>query len=82
MPRVPRDLSGRELCRLLVALGYQITRELGSHIRLTRTVEGARHSITIPDHCPIKIGTLNAILAQVAEEQKISKKSLIGRLFE
>jgi predicted RNA binding protein YcfA (HicA-like mRNA interferase family) len=74
MPKVPRDLSGRELRGLLEAFGYQITRELGSHIRLTRTVEGARHSI--------KIGTLNSVLAQVAEEQKISKKLLIERLFK
>jgi predicted RNA binding protein YcfA (HicA-like mRNA interferase family) len=82
MPKVPRDLSGRELCGLLEAFGYQITRELGSNIRLTRTVEGARRSITIPDHRPIKIGTLNSVLAQIAEEQKISKKSLIEKLFQ
>jgi len=34
MPRIPRDISGRELARLLKKYGYEITRETGSHISL------------------------------------------------
>jgi predicted RNA binding protein YcfA (HicA-like mRNA interferase family) len=33
--RLPRDLSGVDLAKLLQKLGYQITRQAGSHIRLT-----------------------------------------------
>jgi predicted RNA binding protein YcfA (HicA-like mRNA interferase family) len=33
--RLPRDLSGRELARALRQYGYAVTRETGSHMRLT-----------------------------------------------
>ena len=33
--RVPRDISGDQLANALKPLGYQITRQTGSHIRLT-----------------------------------------------
>lgn len=35
--RLPRDLSGRELAKLLEKLGYRATRQKGSHVRLTTT---------------------------------------------
>ena len=34
-PRLPRDLNGVELARALAVLGYHVTRQAGSHIRLT-----------------------------------------------
>ena len=33
--RLPRDLSGQELARALRRLGYEVTRQRGSHIRVT-----------------------------------------------
>jgi predicted RNA binding protein YcfA (HicA-like mRNA interferase family) len=75
--KIPRDLSGRELCKILDNFGYSVTRQSGSHIRLTSHQMGTEHSITIPDHNPIKIGTLNKILQDVAEHLKISKESLL-----
>ncbi|WHZ27981.1 MAG: hypothetical protein OJF51_002779 [Nitrospira sp.] len=33
--RLPRDLSGRDLAQTLRKLGYSITRQAGSHLRLT-----------------------------------------------
>jgi hypothetical protein len=33
--RLPRDLSGEELIRKLRRLGYEQTRQTGSHVRLT-----------------------------------------------
>lgn len=33
--RLPRDLSGIELAKLLSQFGYYIDRQTGSHIRLT-----------------------------------------------
>lgn len=38
--RIPRDLSGQELTGLLKRYGYQITRQTGSHLRLTTTMKG------------------------------------------
>lgn len=58
--RIPRDLSGQELTGLLKRYGYQITRQTGSHLRLTTTMKGEHH-ITIPKHKPLKVGTLSSL---------------------
>jgi len=55
--RLPRDLSGIQLAKLLESRGYMLTRKKGSHMRLTTLVQGAHH-ITIPDHDSLRIGTL------------------------
>ena len=56
MPKIPRDISGRELARLLKRYGYEINRETGSHIRLVSKFKEEEHKITVPDHHPIKSG--------------------------
>jgi len=81
MHKIPRDLSGRELARLLEKYGYKIRRETGSHIRLVSTLKDEEHKITIPDHITIKIGTLNSILNDIADYLKMDKKELINKLF-
>lgn len=78
--KMPRDISGRELIRYLKPLGYEITRQSGSHIRLTTGQQG-QHHITIPDHDPLKIGTLSAILADIATHFSKSKEQLLQELF-
>ncbi len=82
MPKIPRDISGRELARLLTIYQYKITRESGSHIRLVSDLQNTEHKMTIPDHQSIKIGTLNNILKDVAEYVKMSKQDLINVLFK
>lgn len=77
--RLPRDVSGLELARALAALGYRVTRQTGSHIRLT-TDSPSQHHVTVPAHDPIRLGTLAAILADVAEHQEISREELLKRL--
>ena len=62
--KLPRDLSGEVLAKALEKLGYTVDRQTGSHIRLT-TQENGEHHITIPNHSPIKIGTLSAILRDI-----------------
>ena len=79
--KLPRDVSGGDLIRLLRPLGYEVDRQTGSHVRLTRAVEGRAHKVTIPNHSPIKLGTLNAILADIAAHLEIPKPELIDRLF-
>ena len=78
--KIPRDLSGEALAKLLRPFGYQISRQKGSHLRLS-TDQPSVHRLTIPNHDPLKIGTLSAILADVAEHQAISKEALIDALF-
>ena len=81
MPKIPRDISGRELAKLLIRYNYTVVRESGSHIRLVSTHQKTEHKITIPDHQPIKIGTLNHILNDISEYLRISKQDLIHKLF-
>jgi len=78
--KLPRDESGLSLARQLEKLGYAVTRQSGSHLRLT-TTEGGEHHITIPVHKSIKIGTLNSILTDIAGHFKISKEDLIKKLW-
>ena len=49
--KLPRDLSGADLVKALARFGYRVTRQTGSHIRLT-TDTPAPHHITIPAHDP------------------------------
>jgi len=78
--KVPRNLSGKELVIKLKKVDYEITRQTGSHIRLTTQKKGTHH-ITIPNHNPLKIGTLSAILKNIAEHFQISKEEFLSRLF-
>jgi predicted RNA binding protein YcfA (HicA-like mRNA interferase family) len=78
--RLPRDLSGEELAVLLGRYGYEVTRQTGSHMRLT-TAQGGEHHITIPRHESLRVGTLNAILRDVAEHLDIPRQKLLATLF-
>ena len=83
MPKVPRDLTGIELVRLLNREGFRVVRQTGSHIRLESSQTGnAGFAITIPNHSPIKIGTLNAILAEVSGHLGKTKAQLINYWFQ
>lgn len=79
-PRLPRDLSGRDLAKALETFGYQITRRGGSHLRLT-TVTNGEHHVTVPDHDHLKAGTLSAILSDVARHLECPKAEIIDELF-
>jgi len=82
VPKIPRDISGEELAKLLKKYGYEVNRKTGSHIRLVSKFKDEEHNITVPDHHPIKIGTLNNILSDLTNYLKIDKKELINKLFE
>jgi predicted RNA binding protein YcfA (HicA-like mRNA interferase family) len=78
--KLPRDLSGRQLSAALARLGIELTRQTGSHIRVT-TQQGGEHHVTIPDRDLLKVGTLGAILRDVASHSGLSRDALIRRLF-
>jgi predicted RNA binding protein YcfA (HicA-like mRNA interferase family) len=80
--KLPRDLSGEELTRSLRKYGYTINRQTGSHMRLRSTAKGAEHQITIPAHKQLKVGTLAAILSDVALYLEITREELARTLFE
>lgn len=79
--RLPRDVSGTELARRLGGFGYSVTRQTGSHIRLT-TQKNGEHHVTVPLHDPLKLGTLAGILNEVAEHFKISRQDVAEKLFK
>ena len=77
--KLPRDLTGLQLVKLLETLGYQVTRQTGSHIRMTTTQNGTHH-VTIPAHSPLKMGTLSGILSDIAQHFGMTKDELLNRL--
>ena len=80
--RLPRDLSGDELAGLLRRhFGYRLSRQKGSHMTLTVIAQGAEHSVTIPKHSHIRVGTLSAIVSEVAERFGLTRDEVNQRLF-
>lgn len=79
--RVPRDLSGADLVRRLARLGYRVTRQTGSHLRLTSTEHGEHH-ITVPNHDPLRIGTLAAVVDRVAAHHGLTRDALLHQLLD
>lgn len=81
MKRIPRDISGNDLIKLLRKnFGYHVSRQTGSHIRCTTELNGVHH-ITIPAHDPLKVGTLSAILTEISVHFSMTKGQVIDNLF-
>ena len=80
--RLPRDLSGADLVRSLGQFGYSVSRQTGGHIRLTRHASKTHgeHHVTIPNHDPLRIGTLAAILDSVAVHHGMTRDQLLQKL--
>lgn len=77
--RLPRDLSGEDLATRLARLGYGVTRQTGSHLRLA-TQRNGEHRITIPRHSTLRIGTLSAITADLAQHHHLDRDALLTLL--
>ena len=78
--KLPRDVSGEDLARRLGKLGYEVTRQTGSHMRLVRRGE-AGHRLTIPAHDHLKVGTLDGILKDVAAQLGITRDQIVRELW-
>jgi predicted RNA binding protein YcfA (HicA-like mRNA interferase family) len=79
-PKVPRDVSGKSLIKVLSKYGYTVSRQTGSHIRMSIIIEDSVKNITIPNHDPIKLGTLMSILNDVSSQLSIPKEGIISKL--
>lgn len=78
--RIPRDVYGIDLARALRVRGYDQTRQDGSHLRLTTHVNGTHH-VTIPNHKPLKTGTLlGGVLEPVAAHHRLTVEELLRTL--
>lgn len=78
--KLPREVSGDNLAKLLKKYGYEISRQSGSYMRLTTRLKGEHH-ITIPAHKCFKIGTLSSILSDIAVYLKMDKGDFARELF-
>jgi predicted RNA binding protein YcfA (HicA-like mRNA interferase family) len=79
MAKLPRNINGTQLVKALQLLGYQVTRQNGSHIRVTTQLNGENHEV-IPNHSPIKIGTLSSIFKHLATHHHLTVDDLLKKL--
>ena len=78
--RLARDLSGEDLAISLTRLDYRVTRQTGSHLRLTTERDGEHH-ITIPRHSTLRVGTLSAIISDLAQHHHLDRDAMLTLLF-
>lgn len=77
--KLPRDVSGANLVKALGKFGYSVTRQKGSHIRITTQRNGEHHE-TIPNHDPVKTRLLLNILKSTASHHKMTVDELLQKL--
>jgi predicted RNA binding protein YcfA (HicA-like mRNA interferase family) len=78
--KLPRELYGRDLARVLCARwDYRQVNQVGSHIIL-QTDSPQHHRLSVPDHKPLRIGTLVAILRQVAAAKGVTREDIVATL--
>ncbi|MDD5289226.1 MAG: type II toxin-antitoxin system HicA family toxin [Dehalococcoidales bacterium] len=79
MPKLPQ-VSGADVVKLLLSLGYEAIRQRGSHIRLKKVTNSGEHNITVSARKVIAKGTLNDIISNVSLWNNLSKDELTRRL--
>jgi predicted RNA binding protein YcfA (HicA-like mRNA interferase family) len=78
--KIPRDLTGREIVKALCKKwDYRQVHQEGSHIIL-QTDMPSRQRISVPDHNPVRIGTLNSILRLVSAHKGVDKQAILETL--
>jgi len=78
--KLPRDLDGRTLVKVLCRdWGYSVVNQAGSHIILQTGIP-SHQRIPVPDHNPIRIGTLNNILRLVAGHKGVDREDILQSL--
>jgi predicted RNA binding protein YcfA (HicA-like mRNA interferase family) len=77
--RIPRDLSGADLARLLCKdWGYTVVHQVGSHIIL-ETDAPFHQRIAVPAHKNLRVGTLSAILKAIAKHKGVERAEILRR---
>ena len=63
MPKL-KVLSCKDVIKILESFGFEVVGQKGSHKKLRRLLDGAKQTLTVPDHSEIDRGTLKAIFNQ------------------
>jgi predicted RNA binding protein YcfA (HicA-like mRNA interferase family) len=69
-------LSGREVIKALGKIGFEPSRQKGSHIVLVRIVSHSKQAVVVPDHKEIDPGTLLEIIRQAGLKREEFEKLL------
>jgi len=64
MDKLPQ-LSGKEMARILVRLGFYLKSQKGSHMKFVRERDMRKEIIIVPNHKVLSKGTLNDILKKI-----------------
>jgi predicted RNA binding protein YcfA (HicA-like mRNA interferase family) len=78
--RLKRDVSGWDLIKALSKIGYAVSKQKGSHVRLSKETENIADHITIPNHDSVKIGILSKIISDIARENGLEKEDIYDLL--
>ena len=57
-------LPSRKVIKALQSINFQITRQSGSHIILTKIVDNKKLTVVVPKHDELAKGTLLSIISQ------------------
>ena len=78
--KLPRDLSGAQLARILCShWGYVQVHQSGSHLVLV-TEKPSRQRIAVPAHSSLRVGTFSSILRAVASHKRVAREDIIATL--
>ena len=78
--KIPGDVSGARLAGILCRRWQRsMVHQAGSHIIL-ETSEPTHQRIAIPDHHPLRLGTLNSILRAVGRRKGVPREAIIADL--
>jgi len=78
--KIPRDLSGAQLVKVLCRdWGYRVVHQEGSHIIL-QTEEPSHQRLSVPNHNPVRVGTLNSIIRAVSQHKGVERQELLDTL--
>ena len=59
-----RNISAKQLCRILLNNGFKEIRQQGSHIVMQKIENETTTTTIVPNHKEIRIGTLQSIIRQ------------------
>ena len=59
-----RVLSGKQVCAILQAHGFEQVRQRGSHVIMQKKLDGSTITVPVPDHKELRTGTLLSIIRQ------------------
>ncbi len=78
--KTPRNLNGADFAAALTRhWDYVYIHQSGSHI-IIETEKPSHQRLSVPNHKPLKSGTLNALVRLAAAHKRVTKQDIINSL--